>query len=99
MWRVRMGGRSVASDDEPDKDASIVDHVRHRLLQQLDTLKRCDPGVRLCGDVTDVHRIRVAARRMRTILIARSDDKLQAHAQQLSQYAPSIAIPFLLKSN
>jgi CHAD domain-containing protein len=56
--------------DEPDKDASIVDHVRHRLMQQLDTLKQCDPGVRLCGDVTDVHRIRVAARRMRTILIA-----------------------------
>ena len=56
--------------DEPDKDASIVDHVRHRLMQQLETLKQCDPGVRLCGDVTDVHRIRVAARRMRTILIA-----------------------------
>jgi CHAD domain-containing protein len=56
--------------DEPDRGASIVDHVRHRLLQQLDTLKQCDPGVRLCGDMTDVHRIRVAARRMRTILIA-----------------------------
>jgi len=56
--------------DEPDRDASIVDHVRHRLMQQVDTLKQCDPGVRLCGDTTDVHRIRVAARRMRTILIA-----------------------------
>src|SRR6478609_6651463 len=39
--------------DEPDRDASIVDHVRHRLMQQVNTLKQCDPGVRLCGDVTD----------------------------------------------
>jgi len=56
--------------DEPARDASIVDHIRHSLLRQLHTLKQCDPGIRLCGDMHDVHRIRVAVRRMRTLLLA-----------------------------
>ena len=56
--------------DAPDSHASIVDHIRYGLMRQVHSLKQCDPGVRLCGDVEDVHRIRVAARRMRTILLA-----------------------------
>jgi CHAD domain-containing protein len=56
--------------DQPGGHVSIVDHIRHGLIQQLQNLKQCDPGIRLCGDVEDVHRIRVAARRMRTILLA-----------------------------
>jgi CHAD domain-containing protein len=56
--------------DEPDGQVSIVEHIHHGLIQQLQHLKQCDPGIRLCGDIEDVHRIRVAARRMRTLLIA-----------------------------
>lgn len=56
------------SPDTPAKDASIEDHLRYRLLQHLHTLKQCDPGVRLGGQTEDVHQLRVAARRMRTIL-------------------------------
>jgi CHAD domain-containing protein len=56
--------------DAPAEDASIVDHLRYSLLQQLQNLKQCDPGIRLGGETEDVHRIRVAARRMRTILLA-----------------------------
>src|SRR5690242_2936352 len=63
---------SLAYDslDAPAADASLVDHIRYGLLQQLQNLKRCDPGVRLGGETEDVHQIRVAARRMRTILLA-----------------------------
>ena len=56
--------------DEPDRHAPIADHVRHGLLQQLQSLKQCDPGIRLCGEADDVHRMRVAIRRMRTLLLA-----------------------------
>lgn len=56
--------------DDFDEDASMLDSIRHGLIRQLDTLKQCDPAVRLCGDMNDVHRIRVAARRMRTLLKA-----------------------------
>jgi CHAD domain-containing protein len=56
--------------DELDGQVSIGAHIRHGLIQQLQNLKQCDPGIRLCGDIEDVHRIRVAARRMRTLLLA-----------------------------
>lgn len=56
--------------DEPDGPVSIVDHIRYGLIQQLHRVKQCDPGIRLCGDIEDVHRMRVAARRMRTILLS-----------------------------
>jgi CHAD domain-containing protein len=56
--------------DEPDGQVSIVDHIRYGLIHQLNSLKQCDPGIRLCGDVEDVHRMRVASRRMRTLLLA-----------------------------
>jgi CHAD domain-containing protein len=56
--------------DKPDGQVSIVDHIHHSLLQQLQHLKQCDPGIRLCGDIDDVHRMRVTARRMRTLLLA-----------------------------
>jgi len=56
--------------DEPDGQVSIGEHIHHGLIQQLQHLKQCDPGIRLCGDINDVHRIRVTARRMRTLLLA-----------------------------
>lgn len=56
--------------DEPDGQVSIAEHIHHGLIQQLQNLKQCDPGIRLCGDIADVHRIRVTARRMRTLLLA-----------------------------
>ena len=58
------------SPDAPSPQASIEEHLRYRLLEQLQILKRCDPIVRLAGDAEAVHQIRVAARRMRTILLA-----------------------------
>jgi CHAD domain-containing protein len=56
--------------DEPKGHVSIGDHIQHGLMQQLQQLKQCDPGLRLCGDIEGVHRMRVTARRMRTLLIA-----------------------------
>jgi CHAD domain-containing protein len=54
----------------PPADASVDDHLRYRLLEQIQILKRCDPIVRLFGESEAVHQIRVAARRMRTMLLA-----------------------------
>lgn len=54
----------------PAEDAAMEEHVRYRVLEQLQILKRCDPGVRLGGDEEAVHQIRVAARRMRTVLLS-----------------------------
>jgi len=61
---------SLAYDlpEAPTEDASIEEHLRYNLLRQLQSLKQADPGVRIGGEPEDVHRIRVAARRMRTIL-------------------------------
>jgi len=56
--------------DEPSEDASIAEHVRYRLLEQLQILKRCDPVIRLVGEAEAVHQLRVASRRMRTVLLA-----------------------------
>jgi CHAD domain-containing protein len=56
--------------DEPGSHASMVEQIRYSLLRQLQQLKQCDPGVRLDGDIEGVHRIRVAARRMRTVLLS-----------------------------
>jgi CHAD domain-containing protein len=56
--------------DEPDTHAPIIEHIRHGLLLQVQSLKQCDPGIRLCGAADDVHRMRVAIRRMRTLLLA-----------------------------
>ena len=61
---------SYDSPDAPAEDAPIGAHLRHSLSQQLQTLKQCDPGVRLGGETGDLHRIRVATRRMRTVLRA-----------------------------
>jgi CHAD domain-containing protein len=58
------------TSDAPSHEASVEEHVRYRMLQQLQILKRCDPVVRLFGEAEAVHQIRVAARRMRTILLA-----------------------------
>lgn len=58
------------SPHAPSQEASTQEHVRYRLLEQLQILKRCDPVVRLVGEAEAVHQIRVAARRMRTILLA-----------------------------
>jgi CHAD domain-containing protein len=60
---------SYDSPNAPGKDAAIGNHIRYGLLRQLEIIKRCDPGIRLSGEPDDVHRFRVAARRMRTILL------------------------------
>lgn len=61
---------AYGSTEEPDPHAPLAEQIRHGLSRQLQTLKQCDPGIRLCGGAEDVHRIRVAIRRMRTLLLA-----------------------------
>ena len=43
-------------------------HLRYILGRQLDTILSRDPGVRLGGESEDVHQMRVATRRMRSVL-------------------------------
>jgi CHAD domain-containing protein len=43
-------------------------HLRYILGHQLDTILSRDPGVRLGGESEDVHQMRVATRRMRSVL-------------------------------
>ena len=43
-------------------------HLSHILRRQLDTILSRDPGLRLGGESEDVHQMRVATRRMRSVL-------------------------------
>lgn len=43
-------------------------HLQYILSRQLDTMLSRDPGVRLGGESEDVHQMRVATRRMRSVL-------------------------------
>jgi CHAD domain-containing protein len=52
----------------PDSDAHAGAHLRYILGRQLNTMLSRDPGVRLGGDSEDVHQMRVATRRMRSVL-------------------------------
>ena len=45
-------------------------HLRYILRRQLEVMLSRDPGVRLGGETEDVHRMRVATRRMRSVLRA-----------------------------
>ena len=52
----------------PDSDAHASAHLRYILGRQLNAMLSRDPGVRLGGDTEDVHQMRVATRRMRSVL-------------------------------
>ena len=54
--------------EPPERDAHAGAHLRYILGRQLNTLLSRDPGVRLGGDSEDLHQMRVATRRMRSIL-------------------------------
>ena len=57
----------------PNREDAAVAHFRYLLGRQLDTILSRDPGVRLGGESEDVHQMRVATRRMRSVLrVARS---------------------------
>src|SRR5581483_1218796 len=47
-----------------------VEHLRFLLRRQLRELETWDPGVRLGGEVEDLHRFRVATRRGRALIRA-----------------------------
>jgi len=49
-------------------DASVVDLVRHAAARSVAQIIRHDPGARLGDDPEDVHKLRVAARRLRSDL-------------------------------
>jgi CHAD domain-containing protein len=55
-------------------DATVVDLVRHAVAHSVTQIVRHDPGARLGNDPEDVHKLRVAARRLRSDL--RSFDTL-----------------------
>ncbi|HET9845756.1 MAG TPA: CYTH and CHAD domain-containing protein [Nitrospira sp.] len=52
----------------PESSAHAGAHLRYILGRQLNTMLSRDPGVRLGGDSEDVHQMRVATRRMRSVL-------------------------------
>ena len=52
----------------PRRDDSPRAHLRYMLTRQLDTILSRDPGVRLGGESEDLHQMRVATRRMRSML-------------------------------
>jgi CHAD domain-containing protein len=52
----------------PHTGDPAVAHLRYILGRQLDILLSRDPGVRLGGESEDVHQMRVATRRMRSVL-------------------------------
>lgn len=51
----------------PPEDAPIRQHLRHYLIQQVESLRRYDPGTRLGGEPEDLHHMRVATRRLRAV--------------------------------
>jgi CHAD domain-containing protein len=67
-----LGARASAPPDvvvpELGKDASMADVVGASIASALARLVAHDPGVRLGGDIEDVHQARVAARRLRSDL-------------------------------
>jgi CHAD domain-containing protein len=50
------------------EDAPVRQHLRHYLVQQVEALRRYDPGTRLGGEPEDLHQARVATRRLRAAL-------------------------------
>ena len=54
--------------EPPHSDDAAGAHLRYILGRQLDTILSRDPGVRLGGEIEDVHQMRVATRRMRSVL-------------------------------
>ena len=52
----------------PDPDDTDDAHLRYMLTRQLEALLMHDPGMRVGGEIEDLHRMRVATRRMRSIL-------------------------------
>ena len=56
--------------EPPDSRDPAGVHLRYILGRQLDTILSRDPGVRLGGESEDVHQMRVATRRMRSMLRA-----------------------------
>ncbi len=70
--------------EPPAPDAPIVDHLCFMLTGQVDTLLARDPGVRLGGAPDDVHRMRVAVRRLRAVLKAARPLLLSTWSEPLS---------------
>jgi len=54
--------------EPPRSDDAAGVHLRYILARQLDIILSRDPGVRLGGEIEDVHQMRVATRRMRSVL-------------------------------
>jgi CHAD domain-containing protein len=70
---VRAVGESAARPPEVvvpplGADATVIDLVRHATARSVTQILRYDPGARLGDDPEDVHKLRVATRRLRSDL-------------------------------
>ncbi|MCP9439333.1 MAG: CYTH and CHAD domain-containing protein [Nitrospira sp.] len=61
---------SPASAEPPEVDAPVVDHLRWTLNQHVRWLMAHDPGTRLAAESESLHQMRVATRRLRSVLRA-----------------------------
>lgn len=61
-------GLPASPGEPPEADAPIADHLTFMLGRQVTALLAHDPGTRLGGEIEDVHQMRVATRRLRTVL-------------------------------
>ncbi|HTP41851.1 MAG TPA: CYTH and CHAD domain-containing protein [Nitrospiria bacterium] len=61
-------GLPSSPGEPPAADAPIADHLMFMLGRQVTALLAHDPGTRLGGEIEDVHQMRVATRRLRTVL-------------------------------
>lgn len=52
----------------PPRNAPVRQHLQHYLTSQVDNLRCHDPGTRLGGEPEDLHQMRVATRKLRSIL-------------------------------
>jgi CHAD domain-containing protein len=64
----RALGLPALPDDPPTADASITEQLTFMIGRQVTALLARDPGTRLGGEAEDLHQMRVATRRLRTIL-------------------------------
>jgi CHAD domain-containing protein len=65
-WKPRLPKPKPARG--PKKSAPALERLRAYLQEQVNELRRHDPGVRLGEDIERVHRMRVASRRARSAL-------------------------------
>jgi len=70
---------------QPDRDAPVVEHLKWALAQHVEWLLAHDPGTRLGTESESLHQMRVATRRLRTVLRTARPILLSAWVTSLQQ--------------